>query len=130
MDAAVEWGILASIKGPLADGIGEFLIWQFYCNASYVNIPYSQKYWRELNLAVGSQMAIVKVLADFNLAVRYRIAIHIYASNLVVVEVDCQTTKFKLNLVYVASTHECIAVKKKASLYGKCFKESGPVERN
>ena len=34
-------------------------------------IPYSRKYWRELNLAVGSQMAIAKALADFNLAVRY-----------------------------------------------------------
>ena len=55
---------------------------------------YSRIYWRELNLVVGSQMAIVKVLADFNLVVRYGIAIRIYASNLVVVEVDCQTTKF------------------------------------
>ena len=33
-------------------------------------IPYSRKYWRELNLTVGSQMAIAKVLADSNLAVR------------------------------------------------------------
>ena len=41
---------------------------------------YSQKYWWELNLAVGSQMAIAKALADFNLAVRYGIAIRIYAS--------------------------------------------------
>ena len=32
------------------------------------------------NFAVGSQMAIVKVLADFNLAVRYGIAVSIYAS--------------------------------------------------
>ena len=32
-------------------------------------VPYSRKYWRELNLVVGSQMAIAKVLADFNLAV-------------------------------------------------------------
>ena len=43
-------------------------------------VPYSQKYWRELNLVVGSQMAIAKVLADFNLAVRYGIAIRIYVS--------------------------------------------------
>ena len=43
-----------------------------------VHIPYSWKYWRELNLAVGSQIA--KVLADFNLAVQYGIAILIYAS--------------------------------------------------
>ena len=48
------------------------------------NIPYSRKYWRELNLVVGFQIAIAKVLslavrlytpyvykrvADFNLAV-------------------------------------------------------------
>ena len=32
-------------------------------------IPYSWKYWRELNLAVGSQIAISNVLADLNLAV-------------------------------------------------------------
>ena len=43
-----------------------------------VNIPYSKRYWRELNLAVGSQMAIAIALAD--LAVRYGIAIRIYAS--------------------------------------------------
>ena len=32
----------------------------------------------ELNLAVGSQTAIAKVLVDFNSAVQYGIAIHIY----------------------------------------------------
>ena len=31
---------------------------------------YSQKYWRELNLAVGSKIAIAKILVDLNLAVR------------------------------------------------------------
>ena len=40
---------------------------------------YGQKYWQELNLAVGSQIAISNVLADLNLAVQYRITIHIYA---------------------------------------------------
>ena len=45
---------------------------------STVILQYSQKYWRELNLAVGSQIAILNVLADLNLAVRYRIAIRIY----------------------------------------------------
>ena len=40
-------------------------------------IPYSRKYWWELNSAVGSQIAITNVLADLNLAVRYGIAIHI-----------------------------------------------------
>ena len=42
------------------------------------NIAYP--YRRELNLAVGSQIAIANLLADLNLAVRYGIAIHIYAS--------------------------------------------------
>ena len=40
----------------------------------------SQKYWRELNLAVKPNIAIATVLADFNLAVRYGITIRIYAS--------------------------------------------------
>ena len=35
------------------------------------SVPYSRKYWWELNLAVGSQMAIAKALADFNSAARY-----------------------------------------------------------
>ena len=38
------------------------------------------KYWRELNLAVESKIAIVRILTDLNLAVRYGIAIRIYAS--------------------------------------------------
>ena len=49
-------------------------------NLESFGLPYSRKYWRELNLAVGSQMAIAKALADFNLAVRYGIAIRIYVS--------------------------------------------------
>ena len=44
------------------------------------NVPYSRKYWRELNLVVGSQIAIANVLADLNLVVRYGITIRIYAS--------------------------------------------------
>ena len=43
-------------------------------------IPYSRKYWQELNLGVGSQIAIVNILADLNLAVRYGIAMRIYVS--------------------------------------------------
>ena len=45
-----------------------------------MHILYSQKYWRELNLASEPKIAIARILADLNLAVRYRIAIHIYAS--------------------------------------------------
>ena len=36
------------------------------------NILYSQKYWRSLNLAVWSQAAEIKILADLNLAVALR----------------------------------------------------------
>ena len=36
----------------------------------HVTLPYSQKYWQELNLAIGPQIVIVKILADLNLAVR------------------------------------------------------------
>ena len=43
-------------------------------------VPYRRKYWRELNLAVGSEIAVANVLVDLNLAVQYRIAICIYAS--------------------------------------------------
>ena len=43
-------------------------------------IPYSRKYWRELNLANEPKIAIARILADLNLAVQYRIAIRIYAS--------------------------------------------------
>ena len=39
-------------------------------------ILYSQKYWRELNLAVEPQIAIARIFADLNLVVRYGIAIH------------------------------------------------------
>ena len=46
----------------------ESCIW---CRLGFRHIPYSRKYWWELNLAVGFQMAIAKVLVDFNLAVRY-----------------------------------------------------------
>ena len=42
------------------------------------NMPYSRKYWRELNLVVEPKITIARILADLNLAVRYGIAIHIY----------------------------------------------------
>ena len=45
-----------------------------------MNVPYSQKYWQELNLAVEPKIAIVRILADLYLAVQYRIAIRIYVS--------------------------------------------------
>ena len=40
-------------------------------------IPYSRKYWQELNLAVEPKIAIARILADLNLAVRYGIAKYI-----------------------------------------------------
>ena len=45
-----------------------------------LRILYSQKYWRELNLAVGPEITIARILMDLNLAARYRIAIRIRAS--------------------------------------------------
>ena len=42
------------------------------CSIHVHNIlPYSWRYWWELNLVVGSQIAIANVLADLNLAVWY-----------------------------------------------------------
>jgi hypothetical protein len=32
------------------------------------DLPYSRKYWRELNLAVEPKIAIVRILSDLNLA--------------------------------------------------------------
>ena len=46
----------------------------------YNLIPYSRKYWQELNLAVEPKIVITRILAGLNLAVRYRIVICIYAS--------------------------------------------------
>ena len=43
-------------------------------------IPYSRKYWQELNLAVEPKIVITRILADLNLAVWYGIAICIHAS--------------------------------------------------
>ena len=40
------------------------------------NIPCSRKYWSELNLVVEPKITIATILADLNLAVRYRITIH------------------------------------------------------
>ena len=45
---------------------------------THYSIPYSQKYWRSLNLAVWSQAAKIKILADLNLAVALRSVIHHY----------------------------------------------------
>ena len=41
-------------------------------------IPYSWKYWWELNLMVEPKITIARILADLHLVVRYRIAIRIY----------------------------------------------------
>ena len=49
----------------------------YHLSSAY--ILYSWKYWQELDLVVGSQIAILNVLADLNLAVWYGIAICIYA---------------------------------------------------
>ena len=80
------------------------------------SIPYIRKYWRALNLAVESKIAIARILADLSLAVQYGITIHIlYVSrkfwrifNLAVVNIDCQTAKFSGYLV-IAVSHYFIA---------------------
>ena len=43
----------------------------------YMYIPYSRKYWQELNLVVEPKIVIARILADLNLAVRYGITIRI-----------------------------------------------------
>ena len=59
-------------------------------------------YWWELNLAVEPKITIATVLANFNLGVRYGIAIRMYIHeyeilvyfNLAVTQADHQTAKF------------------------------------
>ena len=46
----------------------------------FIGLPYSQKYWWALNLAVKPKIAVARLLADLNLAVRYGIAICIYTN--------------------------------------------------
>ena len=60
-------------------------------------IPYSRKYWQELNLAVGPKIAIAKMLADLNwlfgkgLTYVYMQVRNISGFNLAVAKkVDCQ----------------------------------------
>ena len=68
-------------------------------------VLYSRKHWRELNLEVGSQIAIANILADLNLVVRNR---HTYICdleilvdfNLATAQADRQTDKFFGNTVY------------------------------
>ena len=71
------------------------------CNQKVQMVNNSQKYWWELNLVVGSQITFARILVDLNLAVWYRIAIHIILLckqealadfDLVVVKVDHETT--------------------------------------
>ena len=64
-------------------------------------LPYSRKYWRELNLAVGPQIAIAKNIGGFKFGgsvrdrhmyiCKYEILAHF---NLAVAKVDRQTAKF------------------------------------
>ena len=57
------------------DSVEELLVTPLVCL-----LPYSRKYWRALNLAVEPKITIERILADLNLAVRYGIAVRIYAS--------------------------------------------------
>ena len=67
---SVVLGLLVQVFSLKIDSHTKYLLIEY--------IPYSQKYWREFNLAVCSQTDITKILADFNLAVRYGIAIHVH----------------------------------------------------
>ena len=50
-------------------------VWNWGQGETVNFIPYSQKYWRALNLAVEPKIAIARILADLNLAVWYGILI-------------------------------------------------------
>ena len=76
-------------------------------NILYHRIPYRQKYWRELNLVVGPQIANCENIGGFKFggSVRDR---HTYICkyeiladfNLVVAKTDHQTAKFSGYTVY------------------------------
>ena len=53
-----------------------FIVASYHCCID-TKLPYSRKYWRELNLVVEPQIAITRILADLNLAVRYGIAMRV-----------------------------------------------------
>ena len=59
------------------------VVYTMSCVASFpafLNLPYSRKYWEELNLTAEPKIAIAKILVDLNLAVWYGITIRIHAS--------------------------------------------------
>ena len=68
-------------------------------------IPYSRKYWQTLNLAVWSQAAEIKILADLNLAVALRSVIRHYSGSVdsLLLEVDLleQSREFANNWQHV-----------------------------
>ena len=56
--------------------IFESTVYSLYvCVLHARHILYGRKYWRSLNLAVCSRAEEIKILADLNLAVRYRYVI-------------------------------------------------------
>ena len=46
------------------------------------SIPYSRKYWWELNLVVAPKIAITRILADLNLAVWPYVHVYMRVGNL------------------------------------------------
>ena len=68
--------LITNLYQPLLEAAAEMN----YNITELAEIPYSRKYWRKLNLAVEPKIAIARILVDLNLAVRYGIAIRIYAS--------------------------------------------------
>ena len=70
---------------PFCEDFGRFLREDFggykkMHSVSKQTLLYSRKYWQGLNLAVEPKIAFARILVDLNLAVRYGIAILIYAS--------------------------------------------------
>ena len=66
-----------------------------YLHLIVIIILYSRKYWQELNLAVGPQIGIAKILVDLKdrhvYICEYEILVDV---NLAVAKIDCQTAKF------------------------------------
>ena len=88
MDVIIPTNLVCALSGPtipttnnkLTDSLPSWLspsqkVRQELLLVQLISIPYSRKYWWELNLAVEPKIAIARILADLNLVVRYGIAI-------------------------------------------------------
>ena len=78
-----------------------------------MKIPYSRKYWREVNLAVEPKTAIARILADLNLAAQYGIAIHYMQVGIL--------ADFNLAVVIKTAKPPNLIPRQIFQLYGSCF---------